>query len=667
MYILGINGSPNLVHENPFGLGEASQHDSAAALLHNGKIIAAFEEERLNRIKHTNKLPLMAIDACLSSQAVSSGQIDCFAFSVSEASLQRSLSYQFKIKGLTPPSPRSFIRGLLENRLQCKMEDDKIELFEHHFVHAVTAYYLSGFDNALVLTIDGSGGEYSGSVYEGKGNECKALRTFVEYQSLGHFYSHVTRLLGFGHFDEYKVMGLAPYGNPATYRAMFEEYYTLLPDGDYALFSERAVNILQICHPVDKHSAFEQVHMDIAAALQETLEKVVFHIVTHFRKVTGHSRLCMAGGVALNCSLNGKLAASGLFKDVFVYPAANDSGLPVGSALAAYFKRETHPRRVQLNTLNLGSQIGNTDDIKGRLDKWQIFVDVKRTKDPCRKAAELLADDKVIGWVQGRSEFAPRALGNRSILADSRPEKNKERINSIVKKREGFRPFAPSVLEEYAGEYFELPENKKEFSYMMFVLPVKENYRKLLGAVTHVDGTARVQTVSREDNEKYWTLIDHFRQITGTPVVLNTSFNNNAEPIVDSVDDAIVCFLTTRLDYLIIDDFLIGKKEVPLEALTCLYPAFAPYMLLKKGETTAWLPDRSVTQKFVLSNTFNEKEWEIDAKMFEVLSCVNGKLSLGSLFRQQQMTDPDQKDALLRKFSELWDKRLIILSPVPQP
>ena len=667
MYILGINGSPNLVHENPFGLGEASQHDSAAALLHDGKIIAAFEEERLNRIKHTNKLPLMAMDACLRSQAISSGQIDCFSFSVSEASLQRSLSYQFKLKGLTPPSPRAFIRGLLENRLQCKMEDDKIELFEHHFIHAVTAYYLSGFDDALVLTIDGSGGEYSGSVYEGKGNGLKALRTFVEYQSLGHFYSHVTRLLGFGHFDEYKVMGLAPYGNPATYRKMFEEYYTLLPDGDYALFSERAVNILQICHPVDKRSAFEQVHMDIAAALQETLEKVVFHIVTHFRKVTGHSRLCMAGGVALNCSLNGKLAASGLFKDVFVYPAANDSGLPVGSALAAYFKREAHPRRVPLNTLNLGSEIGNTDDIKSRLDKWHLFLDVKRIKDPCRKAAELLADDKVIGWVQGRSEFAPRALGDRSILADSRPEKNKERINSIVKKREGFRPFAPSVLEEYAGEYFELPENKKDFSYMMFVLPVKENYRKLLGAVTHVDGTARVQTVSREDNEKYWTLIDHFRQITGTPVVLNTSFNNNAEPIVDSVDDAVVCFLTTRLDYLIIDDFFIGKKEAPLEALTCLYPAFAPYMLLKKEVTAAWLPDRRVTQKFVLSNTFNEKTWEVDAKMFEILSSINGKLTLGSLFRQQQMTDPAEKDALLHKFSELWDKRLIILSPAPQP
>jgi carbamoyltransferase len=395
------------------------------------------------------------------------------------------------------------------------------------------------------------------------------------------------------------------------------------------------------------------------------LEKVVFHVTDHFRRITGRKKLCLAGGVALNCSLNGRLAYSGLFEDVFVYPAASDCGLPVGSALAAYFLRHKQPRREQLKTLYLGSPIGKNDEIGEGLCQWKNLVRFEKVDDIVRKGAELLAADKVIGWVQGRSEFAPRALGNRSILADPRPEKNKERINSIVKKREGFRPFAPSVMAEHASAYFDLPANKIDSPYMMFVFGVREKYRQQLKAVTHVDGTARVQTVSKKENPRYWALIDAFREISGISVILNTSFNNNAEPIVDSVDDAVVCFLTTRLDYLLIGDYLVEKPDLPADRLAELYLSIPPYMNLKRCETFNRAAGLNPGQRFELSNTFNEKVMEVNGSLFELLVKADGRCSLGCLMRSQGIGGGKECEGLLQKITELWEKRLIRLSPVP--
>ncbi|MES1249976.1 MAG: carbamoyltransferase C-terminal domain-containing protein, partial [Chitinophaga rupis] len=582
MLILGINGSPNLVHENKFGIEESVCHDAAAALLVNGNLVSAMEEERLNRIKHTNKFPLMAVRACLKHHAVSIHEIDCFSFGSSEQTLDQMLSGHYENKGIAYPGAYRFVQQLLEEQFNARIDVDKIELFEHHYVHAVTAFYPSGFEDALVLTIDGSGGEYSGTVYEGNGYDLGLLRTFSIEQSLGHFYLYITFLLGFGFFDEYKVMGLAPYGNAKTYQKFFEEFYTLLPDGNYELYTKKAALLKEIIPSAAL--GFSQVHMDIAASLQDTLEKIVFHIVRHFKSLTGRSKLCMAGGVALNCTLNGKLLKSGLFKDVFVYPGANDSGLPVGSALAAYYKRCNNPKRSPFKNIYLGRELGYAETIVKELDQWKELIRFERVENIAKKAAELLAGDKVIGWVQGRSEFAPRALGNRSILADPRPAKNKKRINSMVKKREDFRPFAPSVLEEYEREYFELPDNASNLSYMTFILTVREQYRKELGAITHVDGTARVQTVSKKSNPEYWDLINYFREITGTAMVLNTSFNNNAEPIVDSTYDAIVSFLTTRLDFLIIGNYLIEKSEFFTDNLEQLHVSLPRHIALKRQD-----------------------------------------------------------------------------------
>lgn len=656
MNILGINGSPNPVHENEYGINEWDYHDAAAALLVDGKTVSAFEEERLNRIKHTNKWPRLAIDACLKFSSLDADKIDLFAFNTSERRLDQALALHFGEKGVPPPSHTTFLQQLLEEQFQSNIDGDKIFLCEHHNAHAATAFYPSMYEDALVLTIDGWGGEYSGSVYEGHSNDLKLLHTYDLEQSLGLFYGYITQILGFGHFDEYKVMGLAPYGNPATYRSLFEEYYTLLPDGNYLLRDYREGILAGLVPAWDKSTKLSQVHKDIAASLQETLEKIVFHIARSFKNLTRMSRLCLAGGVALNCTLNGKLINSGLFEDVYVFPGANDSGLPLGGALLAYFKKCKSPRREPIKSLYLGSAIGNTDAILDQLEQWKEIVQYDRQPDITRKSAALLADSKVIGWVQGSAEFAPRALGNRSILADPRPEENRERINFIVKKREGFRPFAPSVLEEEAAEYFELPGCRKDFAHMIYVFKVREKYRKQLGAITHVDGTARVQTVSRSDNPKYWELINEFNKITGTPVLLNTSFNNNAEPIVDGVHDAVVCFLTTDLDFLVIDDFLVEKKGFELEHLSKLYICLPPYSKLRKLD----LPDT-----YELGNSFNDKKKDLSPEMFRILSEVNGQSSIGCLLKHHSVSDGPARTALLKEFTILWEKRMISLRPAP--
>jgi carbamoyltransferase len=654
MHILGINGTPNQVGDNLYEQDERNYHDAGAVLLHDGSIVATFEEERLNRIKHTNKWPDLAIKACLKSHNLSSDDIDFFTFNVTEDTLRDFVTWRHEETGAPLSTPYSFIQELLWRQFEKTIEKERIRFYGHHRAHAATAFYPSLFSEALVLTIDGLGESDSGSIHIGNGKELRVVRLFSAEQSLGIFYSAVTNILGFAPvFDEFKVMGLAPYGNPDTFRQLFNGFYELLPEGNYVLYNEKLSELREICPPKLQSSGFSPVQKDIAAALQEALEIIVFHIVCHYRTIGGCRKLCMAGGVALNCTLNGKLIESGLFDDVFVYPAANDSGLPVGSALLGYFENDEHAERKSMHSLYLGSLLGDAKAIETEISNWNTFITYDRVSDFPRKAAELLADDKVIGWVNGPSEFAPRALGNRSILADSRPVRNKERINAIVKKREGFRPFAPSVLTEYASEYFELPPCAADFRHMTFVLPVREKYRQLLGAVTHVDGTARIQTVSRDDNRKYWELIDCFRQITDTPVILNTSFNNNVEPIVDSVHTAIVCFLTTGLDYLFIENFMITRNDFSIDDLGKLYLSVPPFVILQKP----------VSGKYEIATSYNDKRWHIPEAVYNLLQKADAGKTLEELLDKEQVMNEDRSE-VLEQIARLWDKRLVVLNPV---
>lgn len=667
MLVLGISGGADLVFENrdflyPYG----EVHDSAAVLVDKGNIVAAIEEERLNRIKHTNKGPISALRFCLDSYGAQLKDVDRLVVATDEQVIAKVIRFRDyrRIEGQPLKDPRGLVHELLVRGLREDIDDDKIMFVHHHFAHAVSAYWLSGYDSSLVLTMDGGGDDIAGMVLNAEDNSLKLLSRTPMSKSLGLFYLNVIGFLGYGLFDEYKVMGLAPYGDPEKFRTLFRSFYDLLPDGDYAFKMDLPDDLAGFAPSRKKKDPFLQVHKDIAAALQESLEEIVFHILRHYKAQTGQNSLCLSGGVAHNCTLNGKLLYSGMFEKVFVQPAAHDGGLALGAALYPFLKDSSNGVRSRsgLEHVLLGSKVETPEKINETLKEWESFLDFEYDRDIINTTARLLADGAVVGWVQGASEFGPRALGNRSIIADPRPAENKDIINAMVKKREAYRPFAPSVLEECAAEFFDLPEIENDFSFMTYVVKVREDKRHLLLATTHVDGTARIQTVSKKTNSRYWDLIDAFRKITGVPVVLNTSFNNHVEPIVDSVADAVVTFLTTQLNYLVVGDYLIKKKKIDPASYSDLMPSLPLYSRLVK--TQEYISDDNMVTTYKISSTVHSKyDVQISSDTYLLLSRARENKTLGESLVNCDIAPGEGRSSVIDEMVELWSRRVIKLAP----
>jgi carbamoyltransferase len=670
MLVIGMSGGLFRTHEDGSAyINKFAFHDGAAVLLDGGKLVAAIEMERLNRIKHSNKLPVEAIKFCLESYGARIQDVDHLAY-YSEEQYLNVLLEGLNIRRTLENHPfdeywdaRSLLTNLLSREFACDIPPEKLVFVTHHYAHALSAFLPSGFDQSLVLTLDGEGDYESGRVMIGKGRSLELLASYPTEESLGVAYANIIGIIGFQGFDEYKAMGLAPYGDPARFRKLFSTFYEILPKGAYKLKYSEVRKLLSLFRPRKKGGPFTQEHMDVAAALQEALEKVVFHILAYYRQKTGQSNLSFAGGVAHNCTLNGKILESKLFDQVFIQPAAHDAGCAYGAALSIYLDKpeiEIAPMR----HLYWGRDASDNDTTLAAVSPWREFLSIQKVHDICHRTARLIADGSVIGWVQGRSEFGPRALGNRSIIADPRPAENKSIINAMVKKREAFRPFAPSVLEEYAEEFFEVDGSNRNLSYMLFVVKVRPEKQKLLGAVTHVDGTARIQTVSKETNEKYWELIDAFRQTTGIPVLLNTSFNNNVEPIVDSVDDAVACFLTTKLHYLVVGDYLISKKEVTPASYLNLIPFFPRYTILRQDKAASGNGDATVS--FEGSNNFDPTQSvRMSEATFDILVRADGRRTLEDLL--SSAAHPPGIDEVYGELNELWARRVISLKPGGKP
>lgn len=658
MIVLGIGGGLDLIDSSKYN----AAHDSAAVLMDNGKILFAIEEERLNRIKHTDKAPLQAIRACLDHCHMTIEQVDRIAVYGQEQALNAALKHTNLDRSQSEgwQDIRSIIQQLISNEFGCQWDAERILFVPHHMAHAISTFNMSGFTNSLILTMDGHGDGISTLVLSGKAGHLEVLNTWYMTDSLGFFYIEVIKFLGYEMFDEYKVMGLAPYGNPAKYRRLFKKFYALSENGSYKIHFDRIDYLFEITEPRRKHEPFSQVHKDIAASLQEALETIIFHILTHYQQQTGHDRLCLAGGVALNCTVNGKILSAGLFKQVFVQPIAHDAGAALGAALYVYYKEHPEVAFPGLEHVYLGSEIGDDEAVGETLANWDAFLAYEKVEHITERTADLLAGGKVVGWVQGRAEFGPRALGNRSILADPRPAENREIINSMVKMREAYRPFAPAVLEEFASDYYELPGGMKEFPYMIYVVDVKKEQQQLLGAVTHIDGTARIQTVSRTTNAKFWQLIDDFRQRTGVPIVLNTSFNNNAEPIVNFVEDAIVCFLTTKIHYLVVGNYLIKKKEGSEKSYLSLFPSLRKHVMVEqtlRHSTGAW-----VTEQRVKCNYSEKYQRSVSPAMFFVLTHADGNHALSELIALAEESGEQARD-ILTMILELWTQRLVVMKP----
>jgi decarbamoylnovobiocin carbamoyltransferase/7-O-carbamoyltransferase len=394
------------------------------------------------------------------------------------------------------------------------------------------------------------------------------------------------------------------------------------------------------------------------------LEEIAMHVIGYWAENTGLASLCFVGGVAHNSSLNGLLLQSGRFKEIFIHPASHDGGAAEGAALAAAYKLgplrpgTDQPTRPRLRSASVGPGLGTANEIEKQLAAWGDLVEYSLPADIVAESARLLAAGSVLGWAQGRSEYGPRALGNRSILADARPADNKDRINSMVKKREGYRPFAPVVTQEAAGEYFHIPaRTRANYEFMSFVVNVRESRRTELGAVTHIDGSARLQVIDPDTNPQYYRLVRTFGELTGTPVLLNTSFNNNAEPIVQDVRDVLTCFLTTGLDFLVIEDFLVRKRPDRELAFDNLIPEFRPVTRLAKRVKITPAGKRVVVHEIYLDYP-KGAHTEITADAFALLEAVDGVRSLASVASTRGLGED-----IRRELYRLWQGRFFLLRP----
>jgi carbamoyltransferase len=637
-------------------------HDSTAVMVCDGKVVAGIEEERLSRAKHTNKLPVNAIQYCLRETGLSFDDIDRLAYYVDERhadGIARTYVLQ-NPRTRAFSSGREFVIDLLNRHLNWDLSPERFVFVEHHLAHATSAFAMAQFNEALVVTLDGVGDGLAGTVYVGEG--CQLTRTFElqRADSLGLLYMAAIEFLGYRFFDEYKVMGLAPYGDPTRFRRIFEQICVLQPDGKFSVNSEKLRLLDALGAPRRAGEPFTQVHRDIAAALQESIERAVFHLLRHYKDQTRLGNLCLAGGVAHNSTLIGKLLSSRLFDSVFVQPAAHDAGCALGAALSVH--RELVPDKpIQaLSHLYWGTDLGTSKAVFEKLLQWKDLIEIRPVQDPSTEAANLITDGKIIGWAQGRSEFGPRALGNRSILADPRREENKDLINEMVKNRESYRPFAPSVLEEYADQFFEVPDGSSP-AYMTFTVPVREAMRPKLPAITHIDGTARIQTVSRNTNERYWRLIEAFRQRTGVPVVLNTSFNHNLEPIVDSVEDAITCLLTTGLTHLVIDNYLITKRPVKPAIVSQLFPTLPEHVQLVYCQQAG--SGKGLKHLYRLESTVGgNTSRPLSAATYKTLTYAIGRnCSLGAALASDSAASGH--DAICEELFQLWVERQVHLVP----
>jgi carbamoyltransferase len=553
------------------------EHDSAASLVQDGRLVAAAEEERFNRIKHAPfAFPTGAARYCFKEAGITPDDVDIVAFSFApKVGLGRGYWHALRhfpkanFIALTETVRRAwYLAQSAYARYTLKLPDRTRSVYvPHHLAHAASAFYCSPFDRAAILVVDGMGEWPVTSLYQGMDNQLSSLATVNFPHSLGFFYAAFTEYFGFSPFDgEYKVMGMAAYGEPRFEKHLREIVRT--PNGvnyqldlryfnfhrDYGRTTWYSPMMEEAFGPACSSTQMpDQRYLDLAASVQGRLEDVLFHLVEYAYGRTQLPNLCMAGGVALNSAANGKIAQSGPFDRLFVQPASNDAGCALGAALYAQHSISNNGSRESLQHVYLGPEYGSQEIETILRDN---LLDYQTVENPAEKAATLLAQGKIIGWFQGRMEFGPRALGNRSILADPRQADMKDRINAAVKFREPFRPFAPSVIAEKREDYF---EDVGGSPFMLRVTQVRPGMGERIPAVTHVNGTARLHTVSRESNPLYHDLIRRFGAKTGVPVVLNTSFNVRGEPIVCTPKEAIACFYNSGLDALILDRFLLQK------------------------------------------------------------------------------------------------------------
>ncbi len=564
---------------------------SSAAIFVDGKMIAAIEEERFRRVKHWAGFPTLAIAFCLQEAGVSYADVDYFAIGRDP---KAKLFSKLKYLAANPSGSLTVIRDRLNNSKKVASIEKELSLLsalpeasfagkvkniEHHRSHLASAFFASPFEEAACLSIDGSGDFSTTMTATGRGNDINVLQSVDFPHSIGIFYTAFTQLLGFPHYgDEYKVMGMAPYGQP-KYLNLLHDVVKLTDDGLFTLdldyFRKGTSGVISygddhipLVAPMfsevmaekfgkerAKDEPLSQYHMDLAASVQRMTEEVLFHLLNHLHKKTGLMKVCIAGGVAQNSVANGKITRNTGFREVYIPSAGHDAGISMGAALYVQHQLLKMPRQEPIYSAYTGSRYTN-DEIAAVLKEKGIAFTQMEDAQLYDKVTECLIGGGVGGWMSGRAEFGPRALGGRSIIADPRRSDAKALLNGKIKRRESFRPFAPSILKEHVAYYFELDE---PVPFMEKVFPIRKEKQEIIPAVTHVDGTGRLQTVDRLVSPRYYALIEAFYHKTGVPILLNTSFNEN-EPIVNQPVEAIDCYLRTQMDMLVMENIVVSRK-----------------------------------------------------------------------------------------------------------
>ena len=553
------------------GINYSEMHDSAACIARDGRILFAVAEERLSRLKHDARFPSLSIEACLAAAGIRADQLDfvCFGWPPAIEAMKHDLKCM--ATGSLPLNYVDLVSTVRRNLNHTRKQNGKKQFLarfptkaqfrfvEHHLAHAISAYSFSGFDEAAVLVLDGRGAWEASSLWHGRDGRLEHVWTIPWPNSLGLFYAQFTQYLGFQPYsDEWKVMGLAPYGEPGINLRDF-----IIPDDNPYRVSTRLLlddkpaplaGITARLGPQREAEAeIDPKHKNLAFAVQDACEEAMMTLARAAVAKTGSRNICLAGGVALNSKANGKILSSGIVDRIFVQPAAGDDGVCLGAALAPYLDNGGKLPMHKMRHAYLGAENSN-EEIEKALTTYKLRA--TRVSDPAAAAAEMLANGKILGWVQGRMEFGPRALGARSILADPRDPEMNAKVNNAVKFREWWRPFAPSMLAEEAGEYI---ESATDSPFMILTAQVRPEKRSVIPSVTHVDGSARPQTVERDVNPLYWRLIREFGNRTGVPVVMNTSFNLRGEPIVSTPTDAVRTFFSSGMDALVIGNFVVEK------------------------------------------------------------------------------------------------------------
>lgn len=561
----------------------AYYHDSSACILKDGKIIAAVQEERFSRKKHDLGFPTNAIRYCLEQASIQAKDLDAVAFYEKPYLKFERLLMQFidtfpRSMGVFIDSMPSWLseKLLVPKNVKDLGYNGKVYYLDHHLSHAASSFLCSPYKKAAILTVDGVG-EYATTTFStGVDNEINLFKEIHFPHSLGLLYSTITAYLGFTvNNSEYKVMGLAPWGKP-KYMQEFDKLINTFEDGSFELdmsyfaythekkMPSKKLEQLFGEKTREKESQITQFHKDVAASLQAKTEEVLFHLIENLYKETRLENLCMAGGVALNSVANGKILSKTPFKRIFIQPAAGDAGTAMGAALFTYNSIMKKPRQFVLESAFLGPGFSDKE-VQEYLDKNKIkYSKLSSKTEVAKKTAELVNNNFVVGWFQGRMEWGPRALGSRSILSNPTNPKMQDILNLKVKHREKFRPFAPVVLFEEANKWFECDEPIPEAAdYMLMVYPVKKEKRKIIPAVTHVDGSGRLQVIRKEQHPAYYQAVKEFQKISGVPIMINTSFNIRGEPIVCTPHDAYKCMMGTGIDFLVIENYVIKRSDNP--------------------------------------------------------------------------------------------------------